>query len=775
MYKVMKKQFLLLAIALSFAGAFFARGFSPEFNLSARSSFGRLEGVSNDGWISKQASIEFPKVAPFLNRVVLSFNAWRPASAGNALITVASCGAKVGEFAITNDEPIRLKLKNGCDPQQITIEVKNPFNSGGSDGRLLGIKLVNAQIRSVFFMPITAFSDALEYFAAILALTVLLMYLFPLWQGILALLIPIIVTSVLTTATPIDAKNLDALWVVVMAFLTGGVVYHLFPKRESTQILKGRSEFVILMVIVAVGAILRFYGIDFGLPAMFHPDETPKVNAIMRMVQRGDLNPEYFLHPSLLLYLTYFTNTVLQWVGFPGEFQDSLRLSGRIVSALAGTGSLALLFYLGRTLYTSGVGLLAAGLLAVFPLHVTCSRYMKEDALMLFFVLAVALAVSNAVKKQKPGLLIVAGVLAGFATGVKYSGFLTSVIVASAPWLVSRSWKPDYKFLKFAAIGCFIIPFAFVITTPYSVLDFDSFYKGFSNERKHMLRGHTVSISAWSQYWMYHFTRSIVPGMNSIVAVVSLVGIGLLAFRRRIEDLFIVGLVLLFYLPAEWVRAKPAPQPERYIVPCLPFLALGIAELLRFVSNKLPRAATGSLIVALCALPLYRSLRLANEVNYDTRIKMARWIEQNIPKGSKIRIDWMPYSAATLSKDYILEPFPSGKMMKGLQLKELKANDSDYLLMSSLVHDRFFSQPQTDALRRSVIRNVFDKVPIVKEISPEYETYGFHNPKLTLFSLKDLKVAGAPAVASDDDKNARASLKTEAPESDSDADTDIDD
>ena len=199
---------------------------------------------------------------------------------------------------------------------------------------------------------------------------------------------------------------------------------------------------------------LRFYGVDFGLPSSYHPDETPKINAIMRMIDNGDLNPRYFLHPSLLLYSTYALNSIIQFFGlFPGEFRDTAILAGRMVSAGAGTLSVFLVYAIAKRIYSPIVGIFSAALLASFPLHVTCSRYLKEDALLLFFILACLLAVLKAIQEDRKWLVVVAGLLAGCASATKYSGLLAVGIVGMAPWLRSRSFIPDTKYLAVTFVG----------------------------------------------------------------------------------------------------------------------------------------------------------------------------------------------------------------------------------------------------------------------------------------------------------------------------------
>jgi len=94
-----------------------------------------------------------------------------------------------------------------------------------------------------------------------------------------------------------------------------------------------------------------------------------------------------------------------------------------------------------------------------------------------------------------------------------------------------------------------------------------------------MERGHTVPITALSYYWTYHFRFSILPALREGAALISIVALGFLAARARAADLLIIGGCLMFYLPAEWVKAKPQPQPERYILPCIPFLCIAFAAM----------------------------------------------------------------------------------------------------------------------------------------------------------------------------------------------------
>ena len=240
---------------------------------------------------------------------------------------------------------------------------------------------------------------------------------------------------------------------------------------------------------------------------------------------------------------------------------------------------------------------------------------------------------------------------------------------------------------------------------------------------------------------MYHFSKSVLPGMTSFTALIGVVGMGVLLWRRRIEDLFIVGLILFFYLPAEWVKAKPAPQPERYIFPCLPFLALAGAEFVRIAYSarsfgsiaKLAGIVVGALLFI---SPAMRSLALARDIPNDTRLQAQQWMKANLPQGSSVYLDWQPYTSTFKPDEFAIDFVLRAGVSTKLQIANLKTSGHHYLLLSSLFYDRYFKDPHGDATAKARVRNVFIRVPIIKEFSAPTGTYGFHNPQLTLFSLR---------------------------------------
>ncbi len=66
----------------------------------------------------------------------------------------------------------------------------------------------------------------------------------------------------------------------------------------------------ILIAIVTLGLGLRLWGIGFGLPYLYHPDEGVPVSIALRILHTGDFNPHFFHWSSLLFY----ANAFVYWV-----------------------------------------------------------------------------------------------------------------------------------------------------------------------------------------------------------------------------------------------------------------------------------------------------------------------------------------------------------------------------------------------------------------------------------------------------------------------------
>ena len=750
-----KRKELLIAFGLCFLisalGAILGAGYNFRSFLRPEHNPKEFSKIHPDKWIESGAQINFSNLASSGNWLEFKFSDWHPSNLESTKYRVLVCQKALGNFIAEPGSSHRISLAGKCEPRKVFLQVLNPFVASEQDTRALGSQLEYVRVGSSLYFPWLNFKTWAFSFALVFILSFLLVVLTKGYQSqIVAAGIFPALSSYFFAGISWQDNLFLSLWLILFALFTGSLI----SSKTYRSVREGKSNNKVsigfyAVLIALAGLVLRLYNIDFGLPANFHPDEVPKYNAIMRMRNYGDFNPRYFLHPSILLYSTYFANSFLHSLGvYSQAWPETLIQSGRYVSALAGSISIFLTYYCGKKLFSPLVGLGGAAFLAVAPLHVTCSRYVKEDALLTLFVLACAAALIKAVIDKKPAWIIVAGVFAGISASTKYTGLLCLLIVLSAPFftaLINRhegkidSFKSifdlDLKTSAITILALLLIPTFFVLCSPYTLLDHQTFLKDFNHERAHMSKGHTILISASSQLWLYHWTRSILPGLTFGMAFLGTIGIGALLWSRKVSAWFLVSLILLFYLPSEWVKAKPSPQPERYILPCLPFICLAGVYLLS-QAKRYFRYLSALVLVACITMAGYKSATLSYEIGQDTRVKLANWMLEYLPQGKKIFVDWKPYSVSFPDEEFEIVYLPRSRIIPSLDYRSLKESGVDYLVLSSLFYDRYFSQPGVNPALREQIRQVFRKFQVVKEFEPKYGTYGFHNPKLTLFDLK---------------------------------------
>ncbi|MEW6439761.1 MAG: glycosyltransferase family 39 protein [bacterium] len=213
-----------------------------------------------------------------------------------------------------------------------------------------------------------------------------------------------------------------------------------------------RALLCICLVAVLAGALwLRVENNGFGLPHAYHPDEPLKVKAIDGLLHGGGPSAfDYFHHPFLLLLSTLLALAVRELAGpAQGDSLVSIQVAGRTAVALYGTATVLLVFFVARDVAgrllrpaasgereTSGsqrsgavlladlAGVLAASILAVLPLHVACSHYIKEDVPLAFWVTLSAWYSARVARDGRRRDYILAALSAGLAVSTKYVGII---------------------------------------------------------------------------------------------------------------------------------------------------------------------------------------------------------------------------------------------------------------------------------------------------------------------------------------------------------------
>jgi hypothetical protein len=426
----------------------------------------------------------------------------------------------------------------------------------------------------------------------------------------------------------------------------------------SETVAAGRQlELGTLAVILVIALMMRLLGITWGLPYVFYPDEAVIVNHAVAF-GTGDLNPHYFIYPSLYMYVVSFiygTSYMFGWLsGVFSSTDDFVRLffndatlfylPGRLIAALSGVGTVALVYVYGRRVYDHRVGLIAAAFLTFNVMHVEFSHYIKTHVPAGLFVMAALLnawLVYDAKNGNRWRYYLFGGMFSGLgASTIYHAGFvLISVVTAHVlHWLdFSRRSISDEPLLSAKLFGAIVICFfGFLFGTPFAILDWQTFIGEVSSTATVVYHG-----GAWERGTFFPFT-SLARNLSAPVAFLALLSLGYALFRRRPADLilfsmplFLGGFLMLF-------RVK---EPHHMLIAFAPISILSASLLVDLISWLVRSPILQPVVLTLTTIfLLIVPAKTSFEASYrltmpDNRVLAKDWVEKNIPLRSKILMD----------------------------------------------------------------------------------------------------------------------------------------
>jgi 4-amino-4-deoxy-L-arabinose transferase-like glycosyltransferase len=122
---------------------------------------------------------------------------------------------------------------------------------------------------------------------------------------------------------------------------------------------------------------VRLWGINFGLPALYRPDEDVTVGRAMGIFH-GILDPHFADWPHLYFYVAAAWLAPFRLIGLVQD-QASGYFWVRVLDALLGSLTVLLVLEFGRRAYGWLAGFLGAAALAVAFLHVRDSHFATLD------------------------------------------------------------------------------------------------------------------------------------------------------------------------------------------------------------------------------------------------------------------------------------------------------------------------------------------------------------------------------------------------------------
>ncbi|MGH4023690.1 MAG: glycosyltransferase family 39 protein [Pseudonocardiaceae bacterium] len=475
--------------------------------------------------------------------------------------------------------------------------------------------------------------------------------------------------------------------------------------------------------VLLLALVVRLLGLSADLPVMHHPDEPVNLRVIDAMVANGDPNPHFFNYPSLFFYLhaaLHLDGPVLGWLPGLAELPPITQVMG--VSFAPTTG--AILVHRGLTV-ASGVLLVLVGwltthrltgthlpaavtaiLLALSPTLVENSRLITPDVLAGLLVALALLASVRLLQSGSGAAYVAAGVATGLAASAKYTAVVAAVPVVLAALLGNR---PRAAVTRLPLAGACALG-AFLLTTPYALLDRPAFGAGLRFEQAHYAAGHDGMEGGSLAFYLGHLATEEM--VLSALAVAGAIAVA----RHRGQHWRAATVVASFPLVYGAVVAMQAVRNERTILLVLPGLAvlagLAVEPIMQWARQRravTPATATVLTLATLSTLAatllMVQAARTVPRPGPSTWTAATRWLDAHAPPGSQLLIE----SYAPWPDPARYRVLTRARLIDGGPIPDTV----DYVIASETMYGRYTDAPATYPETAAAYQQLFRELPEV--------------------------------------------------------------
>lgn len=467
------------------------------------------------------------------------------------------------------------------------------------------------------------------------------------------------------------------------------------PISEGAHFLSGlnnnkpamKASILLMGCILSLAILVRLHGITFGLPAIYDPDEPIFVIKGLQLLRDLSLNPGWFGHPgTTTIYSLGLIDSLIYAFGhFTGMFANPsafaraiyadpsiIILPGRIFIAICGVLCVLLTFLIGKKVFDTRIGLIAALLLAVNPLHIQYSQIIRTDVHATVFMLLSLLCSINIVRHGRTRDYLLAALFVGLACATKWPAATIIACPLGAAILRSREHIEGTKQLTMR-IGMVLLGslVALILASPYLVLDYQTVISNLHGEGRPQHLGATGHGFLSNIGWYLKEPLRTAIGIGGLI--LAAIGIVLACTRNRLALATIIPGAFIFFA----MLATQALIWARWIVPLLPFVSLFMAVAIVHIGTavgaqagkKVGMAAQALLCLAL-AIPMALHARTgAIERGNDTRKLASAWARAHVAPGSTVIFEHFAFDVLNEKWRFLFPAGGAGCVDAGAALK----------------------------------------------------------------------------------------------------------
>jgi 4-amino-4-deoxy-L-arabinose transferase-like glycosyltransferase len=347
----------------------------------------------------------------------------------------------------------------------------------------------------------------------------------------------------------------------------------------SSKFKRGLDKWrLVFLIFLAIYALLLL--LDLGYMAI-QWDEASHLDGGLLLLH-GDL--QKYLESSMF----YPPLSDLMIAGYFGVGGASV-FAGRLVSVTFAILAVGVLFEFTRRVYGPRTALVAGILLGTMPGFIWLSRVALLETMLIFFFSTSMLLFFTWLRKHDDRLLFLSGIALGLGFLTKYQTSVALIAMVTSIFLLCRGYLKK-KLARFTLL----ILTAAVIAIPWIVVSYNAYSSGLLEDWLYAMSVGNPDKSIYSVrfptpvFYLIEMTwpYGVVHPISLFIYIFGLLGLGLLFWRRKPEDKFLLVWFTVVYV----FFTLLGNRQWRYIVPIFPVLALSGASLITFVYGKAEKA-----------------------------------------------------------------------------------------------------------------------------------------------------------------------------------------
>lgn len=433
-----------------------------------------------------------------------------------------------------------------------------------------------------------------------------------------------------------------------------------------------------LIVILFLGFFFRIYNSNWDDGFHMHPDERAIILATTQLSwpssleeffsPQSPLNPHFFAYGNFPMYLLKGLSIPVSFITQDPLFMtyDKINLLGRFLSALIDTGTILLLFLIGRHIKGNRLGLFAAFFYSIAVLPIQASHFYAVDILLTFFVTLTLFLLLRFYEKPTYTKTLFIGIAFGLSLATKISAlplifaiilslfFDFFLIFIKRPHHVYHWFVHLPHFLKRLLTEGLIIFFVtgvtLILAQPYMILDFKEFLA------QNMLQSemtHNAFIFPYTlQYvgkipYVYELQNVFFWGLGPLLSLLALAGFFftlLSLFKNNsLQTKAKILLLLCFFFVYFALVGRFAVGWIRYMLPLYPFFAFCAAffviQIIPPLKKNLGKWYVLIVLVLIASILVWPLSFLHIYTKEPTRVTATKWIHNHISTGKTLAIE----------------------------------------------------------------------------------------------------------------------------------------